>query len=734
MRGFSGVVLAMGFLQPWLLAWLVTAAIPVIIHLWSRHRCRQVPWAAMDFLLAALQARRRRILLEEWFLLFLRMLIFVLVALAAAQPFFGRTAPPGGAVEPVHRILLIDSSLSMQARRDGGSSFEKAKESLRALLREGYSKDTVSIGVFSSTIRWIIREPIAASANLSAQLADVVPTHGAADIPGVLAQLTNYLRELADRDTRPARREVWILTDLQAASWWPPDSELQQKLRNQLRSLLGTIPVYIVDVGPSDRANVAVAAVTVSVSPVLAGDTAEMVVRIAGFGLPSPRLVQVSLQLNQDTLAKQTLTVGPDSEATLRLLHRFFSEGDHVIEARLVDNTDALATDDRLRTVVHVHPALRVLCIDGRPRGDPFGGPTGYLAMALNPGGPSSLRGTILVDKKPVSSLGEFETPAPDVIVLCDVAELSPAEAEFLGRFVRQGGGLILFLGESTQADSYNALVPQEDQNGESLMPARLVRPVTNDPQFRLDPLGYRHPLLAAFRDYERAGLVNIPVEKYWALEVLPQHGGVTALSLGNGWPFIAEKTLGLGRVIVVASPPDPAWTLLPKWPSFVPLVHEMVRFATKGKFPPRSTVLGACFEAFFPPEKSGTVYLVRSPTGQEEAVRIQEESGWATLRFCPQETAGIYRVADAEGNELLYAALSPPEESDLRAITPEEFTQALGNPQGLYVLPVGEAPRSPPTLAGQALHDLSQQLLYMLICLVALESIVAYRLTRRGL
>src|SRR5882724_8471479 len=69
-----------------MLAWGLAAALPILIHLWSRRKYRQERWAAMAFLLAALRKNARRIQLEQWILLAIRTVILVLFALALADP------------------------------------------------------------------------------------------------------------------------------------------------------------------------------------------------------------------------------------------------------------------------------------------------------------------------------------------------------------------------------------------------------------------------------------------------------------------------------------------------------------------------------------------------------------------------------------------------------------------------------------------------------------------------
>ena len=83
----SPSLLAFGFGNLAMLGWLAAAAAPLLIHLWSRHRFREAPWAAMQFLLAAMRKNARRLQLQQWLLLAVRTLIIVLVVLAVAEPY-----------------------------------------------------------------------------------------------------------------------------------------------------------------------------------------------------------------------------------------------------------------------------------------------------------------------------------------------------------------------------------------------------------------------------------------------------------------------------------------------------------------------------------------------------------------------------------------------------------------------------------------------------------------------
>src|SRR5438067_7082673 len=104
----------MSFLAPYLLFGTLAAGIPIALHFFYRGRFRNVPWAAMKFLLAALEQTSRRLKFQELLLLLLRVAIMLLLAFALARPTL-RTAAAGRG-DAVDAVLVIDRSMSMSAR------------------------------------------------------------------------------------------------------------------------------------------------------------------------------------------------------------------------------------------------------------------------------------------------------------------------------------------------------------------------------------------------------------------------------------------------------------------------------------------------------------------------------------------------------------------------------------------------------------------------------------------
>ena len=99
--------LAFGFGSGWLLWFLAAAAAPVIIHLWNKRRHREIRWAAMQYLLAAIRNNSRRITLEQLILLVIRTLVVVLLAFAIAEPFLSAQEGLGGVLWPATIVLVV---------------------------------------------------------------------------------------------------------------------------------------------------------------------------------------------------------------------------------------------------------------------------------------------------------------------------------------------------------------------------------------------------------------------------------------------------------------------------------------------------------------------------------------------------------------------------------------------------------------------------------------------------
>src|SRR5687767_12625173 len=102
----------MGFLAPAGLFLAAAVAVPIILHLFQRHQGPRLVFPALRYLRRAEREHARRIKFRQLLLLALRVLALILLAVAAARPFFQR----GGATHaPSAVVIILDNSASSGA-------------------------------------------------------------------------------------------------------------------------------------------------------------------------------------------------------------------------------------------------------------------------------------------------------------------------------------------------------------------------------------------------------------------------------------------------------------------------------------------------------------------------------------------------------------------------------------------------------------------------------------------
>jgi hypothetical protein len=268
------------------------------------------------------------------------------------------------------------------------------------------------------------------------------------------------------------------------------------------------------------------------------------------------------------------------------------------------------------------------------------------------------------------------------------VAQLTASEATRLTRYVESGGGLVVFLGNQIDRASYNAVLEPGQGARQTLLPAA-IGDVISQPQFGLDPLDYRHPIVAPFRGRERAGLLTTPVSRHYRLEVAKGRPGVEiAAALPGGDPFIVTAPLGRGRTVLVAtdgslSSVDPTtgepWTTWPTWPSYLPVVHELLAFACGGQQTRWQQLVGTPLNGSFSSEVSSSIRSselhITRPDGRAEPVPLQSTPTGSEWTYTNTDASGIYTLHGLpKGQTQQFAVNVNTTEGDLAKADPQQL------------------------------------------------------------
>src|SRR5262249_28260377 len=140
--------------------------------------------------------------------------------------------------------------------------------------------------------------------------------------------------------------------------------------------------------------------------------------------------------------------------------------------------------------------AVRVLLVDGRPTDDPYESQTFYLERALQP--PGEVKSGVEAVTATVERLADEDLSSYHAIVLCDLDRFPAQRLPALERYVREGGGLAIFLGDEVDPGAYEK---ELWKNGQGLLPCRLgelAGPFTESPKLAVPTLD--HPLLRVFQ------------------------------------------------------------------------------------------------------------------------------------------------------------------------------------------------------------------------------------------
>ncbi len=736
----SQLILA-GLVSPGLLyLGLGAVSLPILIHLLTRRRFRRVRWAAMEFLLDAERRNRRRLRMEEWILLALRCLAVALIGLMLARPFLAPRGVIAGlsGSRRTERVFILDDSFSMgyQSPADGRTPFARAKLAIRRLvesIRRESPEDTVTILRTSA-----VREPVELQTFLDApqtedlfqRLEGLAPTQRSMDTADVMEGAADVLRRSPD----VAGAVVYSLSDFQRHNWLELDPKPSEGQANAAKANSGPrgssglftpltawadedrgLRLVLVNVGDAGAANTAMTGLETVTPQIVAGSSGRLRASVANY--TSHLLEGASLQVTMGNLPQATQTIrslGPQQSATLELEVEFPRAGYETVRAEMA--ADLLPIDNVRYLAVDVANAIRVLIVNGEPASDAYDNEVTFLAAALRPEGELfSGNELVVVDE---SELDSVSFAGFHLVVLANVYRLSDPAIEALDRFARDGGGIVVFLGDQVDADLYNGALYRD---GAGWLPAKLTEIVRAAQPVHLIVSDRLHPALRGVsRADDPLGLGQVPFFQYFAVAPFvpsvpgediaaaskksdtqpdgvtpraePRSGGtrvVVRFNNADEHPAVLERPVGEGRVILFTSSADKEWNLWPDHPTYLPVIMELMRYAARrGSMSPDQWV-GSKIALSLDPANYESDAAVRSPAYPAEpestvAAGPAEDGRGFVLNWGHTDMAGIYQfvLRRREGGETVrpVAVNVDPTESDLAAAREEELRRTFPN------------------------------------------------------
>lgn len=712
------------FLNSPLLWALGLASIPLIIHLLFRRSFRRVEWAPMRYLKLTIQRNRRRIQIEQLLLLLLRTALIVVLVCMIARPIVNASGLGrwfGGDTRTSH-ILVLDDSLSMGLTSNGRSGFERALELAAQAIEDVSSKDRFTLVLSSRPKSPLLREVDLADRNIATSL---LRTMTPSETLTSWASTLQALDELIASSTYPTRA-VTIITDLRRVGW-------EDEVATPANWGGDRVRVRIIDIG-------ATATRQIALEQLVQAD------RLALVGIPIrwEATIRNGSDASIDTFDATWLVDGRPSEiampslapgetAVVTLTAQFQEAGLHHVSLRLP--TDDLPGDNQRWDIVDVRDNLRMAIVDGEPSTDAFQGETDFLALALSlPIGESkSFHVEIMTDTEWAAS----PKSDPDLIILANVAGLTPSQADQLKKQVEAGAGLIIFPGDQIDPDSYNRQLFQE---GNGILPVQLESPV-DEPVTGLLLEENSPSAVDALRQLSAPVLERIKIHKRYQVRLpTDDDPNVRVLARWNdpaASPALIEKIVGYGRVLVWTMTADKSWTDWPTEPSYVLAMRETAKAAARTSVGQHELTAGEVLRCPVSPERRVQSATIELPGGDEpHPLTVEGESAAAgsdgtapaklSLAWAETYRAGLYRLNWQEspgGAASDQFAVNPAaKESDLTRLPIDELKKRWRSVEPEIITAFVTADSS----VGVRGSEIWRTLAYWLLAMMSIESCFA--------
>jgi hypothetical protein len=372
----------------------------------------------------------------------------------------------------------------------------------------------------------------------------------------------------------------------------------------------------------------------------------------------------------------------PDGESIINFTHAFDKVGDHSLTVRI--EGDSFPDDNAFHAVVQVRNQLNVLLVDGSPSKEPLGGAADFLELALTPyqSTAATLKDLIHTTTVDAKRLREQDWTGKEVIVLADVERLPGNRLNEIDKFVRAGGGLLVFAGPHCDLDYYQR---EFYRKGQGLYPASLKGLQRADAApARLLQQRLTHPATTYFNDARGGRLQEAEFRSWFKLE--PVENATVLLKLDSGSPLVLEKAAGRGRVIAAATTGNAEWSNLPLQPFFVPLMQRLVTYLATQNTAPAWQLVGTPLRLTLPVNLADTEFTLRDPTGQIQTLKPKQERDGFVLESPPILQSGIFQLSRPGAPSTLLAYNVDPAESDLTPLPADAVKKIADRHKADYV------------------------------------------------
>ena len=597
----------MGLVAPLFLLGALAIALPIWLHRLQTQSSDRRPFSSAMLLETTEERVHLQKKLKYLLLLALRIAMLLLIVLAFAKPYLTRAPAALTASAAGTHLILVDTSVSMHRAGVFDQALAVARQAVDqaptgALLQVLSGDDTLHIGSELSAI----------AADHRAAISRLTVSALRLDYGAAMAAVDRLAGSLSPPVT------LHVISDFQA-------SAMPVRFADVVPSAVSELMPHVVGTGAPFNWSVE-----------FIRETADgLDVGLLGFG-DRERVADVELLLNGEVIETRGLAeTGP---VVLRFSELQYAEGDNRIQIR-INTDDDLALDNESFHVVQNEPPSPVPLITLNSGGLPVT----YLSAALEADSTQSYSVQPMV-------IGDFDARVlarHRWVLIDDIGSIDEQLGESLTGYLQNGGSVLAFAGPRAASLTSVPLTGHQ-------LSAATVEIAANE---FLSPgqVDTGHPVLARTEGWHTVNVSrNLAIEEQAADQVL--------IRLENNEPFLIERKIGAGRLLLFLNGLDNRWNDLPVRPVFVSFMVEAAGYLSGINQVSKTHTAGA----------SLPLSLIGSVSGQ-----VVDPDGNTVLSLADTTRAqqikldkpGFYEVYTPEGSTLV-AANVDPRESELSKIS----------------------------------------------------------------
>ena len=527
----------MSFVYPNFLWAYFLIAIPIIIHLFNFRRYKTVYFSRVEFLKEVTEDSRSGVKLKHLLVLISRILAIICLVTAFAQPFI--PLEESANTENVTSIY-IDNSYSMQAEGKDGNLLNEVKNKAIDLVRS--LDENEKINLITSDLLSIHQRFYSKS-----EVIDMIKQIDFSAKSTPLANVLNLQLDLMNGLENKANNRVFLFSDFQKSS-----TDLSGWNREQ-------IPAFYYQAIPEQKGNIYIDSVWFMTPVHRINTPIDIHFRIYNESDNEQMDLSVNLSINGSNPGPKRITVPANSFVDDKI--NFTDRQSGIRTGKISVSTSQLFFDDEFYFSYEIKEEVKILLITGKNDQNVniqqlYGLDDYYNCLTTS-----------------ISSVSQEDFKGKELIVLQNVNEMPSGVKDLLDQSLKNGASVMLIPGLDVDRDNWNGYLGSH--NLPTFLPVDSVNASVSyfnsaDPLyvgvFEGEPTDFKFPRLkAAYGQF-----------------VTNSNNFITLFGLNESKPFLYYSKQGNGRMIVMSSPLNTAYTNFQNHALFA---ATMLRFAETASF-----------------------------------------------------------------------------------------------------------------------------------------------------